>query len=439
MDFVMSVRALRASPAGSAGAPHSPWRHVAQAAAALAAGMGVGRFVYTPILPLMHAGAGLSAGAGANLATANYIGYLLGALVGILAPAVVRSRALLRISLVVLTGTLAAMPATHDTAVWFALRLTAGVASALIFVIAVSSLLSHLREYPAHLPGWAFGGVGAGIALSGLLVLVLRPAADWRAAWWASAALAAVLAVASWNLRPEAPPATTQATQATKAAQAATVTAASADGSRGPRTHRWFIALFASYTLEGIGYIIAGTFLVAAIEQSTPGPLGGGAWVLVGLAAVPSSALWARLGRRWSRPDLLLAALVVQAVGIALPALIGGAPAALVSAVLFGATFIGVSTLALATGAHLEFPRSVALLTAGYSVGQILGPLVVAPLLHHGYQQALVLAASVVLVAAVAAAVLRIGFPSHMVVVRPAAPVRQPAPAESAPDEGSRR
>ncbi|MGW1504069.1 YbfB/YjiJ family MFS transporter [Streptomyces mirabilis] len=435
----MSVRPLRASPAVSAGAPHSPWRHVAQAAAALAAGMGVGRFVYTPILPLMHAGAGLSASAGANLATANYIGYLLGALVGILAPAVVRSRALLRASLVVLTGTLAAMPATHDTAVWFALRLPAGVASALIFVIAVSSLLSHLREYPAHLPGWAFGGVGAGIALSGLLVLLLRPVADWRAAWWASAALAAVLAVASWNLRPEAPPTTTQATQADQVTGATTVTAAAADSSDGPGTHRWFTALFASYTLEGIGYIIAGTFLVAAIEQSSPGPLAGGAWVLVGLAAVPSSALWARLGRRWSHPDLLLAALVVQAVGIALPALIGGAPAALVSAVLFGATFIGVSTLALATGAHLEFPRSVALLTAGYSVGQILGPLVVAPLLHHGYQQALILAASVVLVAAVAAAVLRIGFPHHMVVVRATTPVRQPAPTESAADAGSHR
>jgi MFS family permease len=107
--------------------------------------------------------------------------------------------------------------------------------------------------------------------------------------------------------------------------------------------------------------------------------------------------------------------------------------------VLFGATFIGVSTLALATGAHLEFPRSVALLTAGYSVGQILGPLVVAPLLHHGYQRALVLAASVVLVAAVAAAVLRIGFPHHMVVVRATAPVGQPAPTESAADAGSHR
>jgi MFS family permease len=371
--------------------------------------MGVGRFVYTPILPLMHAQAGLSAGAGANLATANYIGYLLGALAGILAPALVRSPALLRTSLIVLAGSLAAMPATHSTTVWIALRLLAGVTSALIFVIAVNSVLSHLREHPAHLPGWAFGGVGAGIALSGLLVLVLRSVADWRAAWWASAALAAVLAVASWNLRPEA----SEASEASPAATAESGRAAT-DGPR-TRTHRWFTALFASYTLEGIGYIVAGTFLVAAIGQSSPGWLGSGAWVLVGLAAVPSSALWAWLGRRWSRPDLLIAALVIQAVGIALPALISGVTAALVSAVLFGATFIGVSTLALAAGAHLQFPRSVALLTAGYSVGQILGPLIVAPLLHHGYHQALILAAVIVLAAATAAAVLRIGFPHHMV------------------------
>ncbi|MFF3874237.1 YbfB/YjiJ family MFS transporter [Streptomyces sp. NPDC001978] len=355
--------------------------------------MGVGRFVYTPILPLMHAQAGLSAGAGAQLATANYLGYLVGALAGILSPALIRSPAVLRASLITLTGSLAAMPATHSTAVWITLRLAAGVASALIFVIAVSSLHSRLREHPAHLPGWAFGGVGAGIALSGLLVLVLRPVADWRAAWWASAALTALLTLGSWKLRPEPAPAPTN----------------SQSGVAAPRTHHWFGVLLASYTLEGIGYIVAGTFLVAAIEQSSPGWLGSGAWVLVGLAAVPSSALWAWLGRRWSRPGLLLVALVVQAVGIALPALVGGVPAALVSAVLFGATFIGVSTLALAAGARLGFPRSVALLTAGYSVGQILGPLAVTPLLRHGYHQALLLAAAVVLASAAAAAVLRIG------------------------------
>ncbi|MFE7168441.1 YbfB/YjiJ family MFS transporter [Streptomyces sp. NPDC057616] len=377
--------------------------------------MGVGRFVYTPILPLMHSQAGLSAGAGANLATANYVGYLVGALAGILSPALIRSRTVLRGSLLVLTATLAAMPLTHSVPLWGALRLLAGVASALVFVVAAGSLLHHLREHPPHLPGWAFGGVGAGIALSGLLVLALRSAADWRAAWWSAAALAAVLACGCWNLRPEDAPAGRPARS----------------GGSGPRTHRWFGALFVSYTLEGVGYIVAGTFLVAAIGQGSPGWVGSGAWVLVGLAAVPSSALWARLGRRFSRPGLLLAALVVQAAGIALPALTGTTAAALVSAVLFGATFLGVSTLALATGAHLRFPRSVALLTAGYSVGQILGPLAVAPLLHHGYHQALLLAALVVLAAAGAAAVLRIGFPHHMVVVRHTEPRRQ---RESTPD-----
>ncbi|WP_458246657.1 YbfB/YjiJ family MFS transporter [Streptomyces sp. MAI_2237] len=393
----------------------SPWAHVARAAAALAAGMGVGRFVYTPILPLMHTGAGLSAGAGGNLATANYVGYLAGALAGILAPALTRSRSVLRGSLVLLTGTLAAMPLTHSTAVWAVLRLAAGVAGALVFVVAAGSLLHHLRDHPPHLSGWAFGGVGGGIALSGLLVLVLRSFGDWRTAWWAAAALTALLTAACWNLRPEAAP----------AAQVG------AGGAR-PRTHRWFGALFVSYTLEGFGYIVAGTFLVAAIGQGSPGWIGSGAWVLVGLAAVPSSALWARLGRRWSRPGLLMTALVVQAAGIALPALTGATAAALGSAVLFGATFIGVSTLALATGAHLRFPRSVALLTAGYSVGQILGPLAVTPLLHHGYRQALLLAALVVLAAAAAAAVLRVGFPHHMVVTRRTEPRRRRQSSEEA-------
>jgi MFS family permease len=379
--------------AGPRGTPRSPWAHVVRGAAALAAGVGVGRFVYTPILPLMHAQAGLSDGAGVNLATANYIGYLAGALAGTLLPRLTRSPAVLRGCLLAVIASLAAMPSTHVTAVWLLLRLCAGAASALVFVIAVSSLLGHLRGHPAHLPGWAFGGVGAGIALSGLLVLVLRTVADWRTAWWASAGLTVLIAVPAWHLRP------------------APAVSGRRERDTGPRTHRWFGALLASYTLEGVGYIIAGTFLVAAIEQSSPGWFGSGAWVLVGLAAIPSSALWAGLSRRWSRPGLLLTALAVQAVGIALPALAGGVAPALASGVLFGATFIGVSTVALAAGTHLRFPRAVALLTAGYSVGQILGPPAAAPLLHHGYHRALLLAAAVVLAAAAAAGVLRVGHP----------------------------
>jgi hypothetical protein len=198
------------------GALHSPWAHVAQAAAALAAGMGVGRFVYTPILPLMHAQAVLSAGAGADLAAANYVGYLVGGIVGTFLPRLVRSSTALRGCLVVLTASLAAMPLIHTTVVWLLLRLCADTTSALIFVIAVSSLLSHLRDNPAHLPGWAIGGVGAGMALSGLLVLILRTIADWQAAWWASAGLAAPLASPSWQLRPEPVPQQAPSTSGTR-------------------------------------------------------------------------------------------------------------------------------------------------------------------------------------------------------------------------------
>ncbi len=375
-----------------------PWALVLRAAAALALSMGIGRFAYTPILPLMHAQAGLSVPFGSTLATANYLGYLAGALTGIAAPAVLRSLLVLRAGQVVLIGTLLLMAATENHAIWFALRLTAGVASALVFMIAVTAMLTGLRAHTQHLAGWGFGGVGAGIALSGAVVLLLPATPDWRAAWVSCAALAFILMIVAWPLRP-----------GPGAAPAAVQQAAGR-----PSPHRWFAALLASYSLEGVGYIIAGTFLVAAINENSPAWAGSGAWVLVGLAALPAPALWARLGRRWARPTLLLTALLIQAGGIALPALAPGVGPALVSAVLFGGTFLGVASLALALGAHLQYPRAVAVLTTGYSTGQILGPLLVTPLLHGGYRIALLAGAAVVLAAAAAAAVLRIDFPHRV-------------------------
>ncbi len=391
----MNVR-THPTPARDA-APGSPWVIVWQAACAMAAGVGVGRFVYTPILPLMQAQAGMSAQLGALLATANYLGYLVGAVIGTLAPALVRSRTALRGSLVVLIATLALMPAAHDPAWWFSLRALAGAASAVVFVITISALLPRLRGQRNHFAGWAFGGAGAGIALSGVLVAVVGSASTWQLAWWCSAALTSLFLVGAWPL------------------DTGVAAAPVAPGDRPrPSTHRWFAALFVAYSLEGVGYIIAGTFLVAAIEQRTPGLLGTGAWVLVGMAALPSCALWAGLSQRWSRPLLLLVALVMQAVGIALPALLDGTAPALISAFLFGATFLAIGTISLPIGEQLRVPRAVAILTVGYSAGQVLGPLVVTPLLRYGYHQALVLGSLIVLGGAAAAAVLLSRFPHHL-------------------------
>jgi len=371
---------------------HTHWAHVGRGAAGLAAAMGLGRFAYTPILPLMTAQAALTPQAAGALATANYVGYLAGALTGAASPRVARSTVAWRASLTVLVVTLAAMPLLPNTIGWLLLRTVAGFASAVVFVIAVNSMMDHL---PPHLPGWGFGGVGLGIALSGALVLAMPAAAGWQGAWWTTAALAAVLGAVAWTMHGGSRP---------------SATAAPAKPQTSGR--RWFAVLFVSYSLEGIGYIIAGTFLVAAIRQNSPGWLGNGAWLVVGVAAVPSAALWAWLCARRSHPTLLAGELLLQAFGIALPALAPGAVTALIGAILFGATFIGVSTMALAAGRLLGFAGSVALLTSGYSVGQILGPVAVTPLLRHGFSQALLAAALIVLLAAMVAGLLRLGFPS---------------------------
>ena len=150
---------------------HANWAHVVRGAAALAAAMGIGRFAYTPILPLMTAQANITPQLAGNLATANYVGYLAGALAGIASNRLARSAMALRVSLVVLVATLAAMPFASNAFGWLGLRAVAGFASAVVFVIAVNSMLDHLGDHSPHLPGWGFGGVGVGIALSAVLVL----------------------------------------------------------------------------------------------------------------------------------------------------------------------------------------------------------------------------------------------------------------------------
>jgi MFS family permease len=291
---------------------HAHWTHVGRGAAGLGAAMGIGRFAYTPILPLMTTQAALTPEAAGALATANYVGYLAGAVAGAISPRLARSTVAWRVSLVSLVLTLAAMPLLPNLIGWVLLRTVAGFASAVVFVIAVNSMLEHL---PSHLPGWGFAGVGLGIALSGAPVLTMPVSAGWQSAWWTAAGLAAVLGAVAWAMRGKAPSSVAPTPSSPR------------------RSNRWFALLLLSYTLEGIGYIVAGTFLVAAIRQGSAGWLGSGAWVFVGLAAAPSAAFWTWLSGRWSPPTLLAGALLLQALGIALPALVTGAAAALVGVV----------------------------------------------------------------------------------------------------------
>ncbi|MDT5284284.1 MAG: hypothetical protein QOJ20_5479 [Mycobacterium sp.] len=134
---------------------HTHWAHVGRGAAGLGAAMGIGRFAYTPILPLMTTQAALTPQAAGTLATVNYVGYLAGALAGTASPRLARSTVAWRVSLVAVVVTLAAMPLLPNIIGWVLLRTIAGFASAVVFVIAVNSMLDHL---PPYLPGWGVGG-----------------------------------------------------------------------------------------------------------------------------------------------------------------------------------------------------------------------------------------------------------------------------------------
>ena len=174
---------------------HTRWAHVGRGAAGLGAAMGIGRFAYTPILPLMTTQAALTPQAAGTLATANYVGYLAGGH-RVTAAGPIDGRVA---GIAGRVGDhLAAMPLLSTTIRWLLLRTVAGFASALVFVVAVNSMLDHL---PPHLPRWGFGGVGLGIALSGALVLTMPAEAGWQGAWWTAAAVAAVLSAGAWAMQ----------------------------------------------------------------------------------------------------------------------------------------------------------------------------------------------------------------------------------------------
>jgi predicted MFS family arabinose efflux permease len=329
---------------------------------AMAAGLGIGRFVYTPILPPMVEALQLTKSQAGLIASANFVGYLAGALL-----AAVRlpgsRRAWLISSLAVNAVCLAAMGATTALPLFLLLRLIAGMASAFALVFSSALVLDRLASAGrSGLSAVHFAGVGSGIAVSAALVaILLREGAAWNTLWLASGGLAVIAGLAViWMVPADAP--------ATQSAPPATRGKVSAD----------FVALAAAYGLFGFGYIITATFIVAMVRGTASiRPLEPYIWALFGLSAVPSVALWTALGRRWGVLVTFAVASIVEAAGVAASALWLHAASIIVAALFVGGTFMGLTALGLIAARETAGgdPRSrIALMTASFSFGQILGP-----------------------------------------------------------------
>jgi predicted MFS family arabinose efflux permease len=333
---------------------------------AMAAGIGVGRFVYTPILPPMVEALGLSNSEAGLIASANFVGYFLGALL-----ATVRLPGSRRTWLV---GALAAnalalalMGTSSSLAAFLALRLVAGVASALGLIFASALVLDRLAAAGrGRLSAVHFAGVGIGIAVSAAVVAMLH---DWRTMWFASAALALAASLAVLMLVPRDHPGSQIA----------------AGGPRQPFPPG-FVSLAIAYGLFGFGYIITATFIVAMV-RGTPAiaSLEPYIWVVFGLSAAPSVALWTALGARWGTRRAYAIAAFVEAIGVAVSALWLNPATVIAASVVVGGSFMGLTSLGLLCAREGGGdPRSrIALVTAVFSAGQILGPVFAGYLYDH--------------------------------------------------------
>ncbi|WP_454726523.1 MULTISPECIES: YbfB/YjiJ family MFS transporter [Cupriavidus] len=371
-------------------AARATWLPALAASLVLAVGMGFGRFAFTGMYPLMVRDGLLTVGAGSLAASANYAGYLAGALaVTRLSP-----RATPLLCRVALAGTvLCLLVLALPAAPWLVAgsRFVAGFFSALALV-AASVWLFQLVGHPHGAP-LLFAGVGSGILLSAEAIAAGN-LAGWRspALWAALAAGALALSLPAWRLlggRALPPP---------HAADSAGAVAGAAGGP-GP----W--PLIASYGLAGFGYIVTATYLPLFVRDALGHVDPIHVWAVFGLGAAPSCYLWHALHGRLGTRRALALNLLVQALGVILPALSHAAWSYLGSALLVGGTFVGTVTIAMPAAkrvAHAVPFNLLAAMTSAYGVGQVAGPLVSGALMarSHSFNGPLAAAAAALLVAA---------------------------------------
>lgn len=334
---------------------------------AMASAIGIGRFVYTPILPYMAETLSLTKGEAGLIAAANFLGYLVGSLLG--ATGMMRGdrRRWMLWALALSAATTAAMALTVSVPAYLLLRFIGGVTSAFVMVFGSAIVFDRLAAAGrSELTHYHFAGVGIGMSVSALLVSGLGAGGiGWSGQWVASGAVAAVALGIVMAMIPRG---------------AGTVPPPPPKSDAG--FDRRIIPLAIAYGLFGFGYVITATFISVLVRQ-TPSiaaiePV---IWLIVGLSAVPSVALWAWIGRRLGNPASIALACLAEAAGVAATVLFDSTAAVLIGGALLGGTFMGITALGMTTAREISLSgsgsdprRMLGLIVAAFGAGQMVGP-----------------------------------------------------------------
>lgn len=386
-------------------------------ALSLACALGLGRFAFTPLLPLMVQEGLVDLRTGSWLATLNYIGYLLGALGCMALPLLMRKRSQqqlrqltlpLMLSGLIGTCVLLLLMALPAPSLWTWARAAAGIVSAAAFVYTTAWCLEQLALRDAnHLGGLIYAGPGIGIAVSGLLVSKM---ALWhthaQVIWAVIGAAAIVLTAFVWH--------TTQRVRrhdllASSANTKTTHAAASPNEVPAPPWTSEQILLAIGYGFAGFGYIITATYLPVIARSVMPdSALIALFWPIFGLAVAVGAASTRFIAPWRDRRTLLIISYLLQAIGVVLPLFLVNSVGFILGSILLGLPFTALTLFAMQDVRRLRPQHAapfIGALTTLYGIGQIAGPPTVVWMLGHASseQQGFALALSV------AAATLLIG------------------------------
>ncbi|HET7267737.1 MAG TPA: YbfB/YjiJ family MFS transporter [Oleiagrimonas sp.] len=329
----------------------------------LALALGIGRFVLTPLLPLMQADSGLGLVAGGWLASTNLLGYLLGALACALWS--LRPRASLRAGAVAVVVATLGMGLTTNIDALLAWRFVAGVASAVLVVYGIAWSMARLRAgNHALLEHLVFSGTGIGIVVSGVTVAVLHPLGASSAELWAGlGVVTGALFGWMWRRMGESSPTVT-------GKPSAPVQPTPPSGPAWP--------LLAMYGLLGFAYMIPASFLplIAGNQLHLPA-LREWFWPLFGLATAASTLALRWLPARIDNRTVLAACAASMVAGMVLCIIGHSIVTLLLATILIGSACMPVVMYTMREAQRLaprNHVRLVAALTATFGVGQAAGP-----------------------------------------------------------------
>lgn len=370
------------------------YRQLALGMIALFIVIALGRFAYTPILPFMQLDTGLDNKSVGLLATFNYLGYLIGAMLPIFY--IMKNKVFdLKCYLLLNVATMLLFGVTDHFVIWSLLRLLNGISSGAVFVLASNIVLEalHLARREG-IAGLLYSAVGLGLFSSSLFIFLYTDVTHWRETWiWLGSAAFILTLIIIVCLR-ENP----------------TLPEPASHKAHGPEkvirySKKFYIPFAIAYFCEGAGYIITGTFLVAIVKtMPTLSEYAALSWMFVGLGAIPATVLWSMIGQRIGICLSVILAFLLQIVAVLMPIFTVNAFAIALSSMIFGATFLGLTTLFMSKSHQITFETKgnnlVAVMTLIYSVGQMIAPYISGILIErtHSYNEALIFAAAILVV-----------------------------------------